>query len=48
MKKWSVIEIVTEVIGGICAVVGIIAEFKNTEDLDDQIRRVINEDKEEN
>ena len=48
MKKWSVIEIATEVIGGICAVVGIIAEFKNTEDLDEQIRRVINEVKEEN
>ena len=48
MKKWSVIKIATEVIGGICAVVGIIAEFKNTEDLDEQIRRVINEVKEEN
>lgn len=47
MKKWGWIELVAEAITGVATIVGLIAGAKNAEDLDDQIRRVINEDKEE-
>ena len=47
MRKWGWIELAADAITGIATVVSLIAGAKNSEDLDDQIRRVINEDKEE-
>lgn len=44
MKKWTIIGTVAELITSVCTIVGLVAAWKTSEDLDDQIRRVIKED----
>lgn len=44
MKKWTIIGSVVELISGVCTVIGLVAAWKTSEDLDDQIRRVIKEE----
>ena len=47
MRKWGAIELVAEVIGGIATVVGIFAGIKDDEDLDERVKRIMNEEEEE-
>ena len=47
MRKWGTIEIAAEVVCGIATVVSLIAGAKNDEDLDDRVKRIIHEEKED-
>ena len=47
MRKWGIIEIAAEVVCGVATVVSLIAGAKNDEDLDDRVRRIMCEDKED-
>ena len=46
-KKWSVIELAAEVIGGVATVVSLIAGMKNDEDLDDRVKRIMHEEEDD-
>lgn len=46
-KKWSVIELAAEVIGGLATVVSLIAGMKNDEDLDDRVKRIMHEEEDD-
>lgn len=46
-KKWTVIEGVADVIGFAATIVGLFAGFKNDEDFDERVKRVVYEEKEE-
>ena len=47
MNKWRIAEMAAETVGFIAAMVGFVASFQISEDLDDQIQRVIDSNKEE-
>ena len=44
MRKWGIVEIAAEVVCGIATVVSLIAGAKNDEDLDDRVKRIMNEE----
>ena len=47
MKKWGAIQLVAEAVTGIASVISIVAGFKNDEDLDERVRRILDNDSEE-
>ena len=47
-KKWGFIELGAEIVCGVATVVSLIAGMKNEEDLDERVKRIMNEEKEEN
>jgi hypothetical protein len=46
-KKWGFIELGAEIVCGVATVVSLIAGMKNDEDLDDRVKRIMHEEKEE-
>lgn len=46
-KKWTIIEGAAEVVGFVATIVGLVAGFKNDEDFDDRVKRVMHEEKED-
>lgn len=47
MRTWGIVEIAAEVVCGIATVVSLVAGAKNDEDLDDRVKRIMHEEKEE-
>lgn len=43
MKKWTIIGTVVELISSACAIIGLVAAYKTSEDLDEHIKRVVEE-----
>ena len=46
-KKWTIIEGVAEAVGFVATIVGLFAGFKNDEDFDERVKRVVSEEEEE-
>ena len=47
LKKWGAIQLIAEAVTGIASVISIVAGFKNDEDLDERVRRILDDDSEE-
>lgn len=47
MRTWGIVEIAAEVVCDIATVVSLVAGAKNDEDLDDRVKRIMHEEKEE-
>ena len=47
MKKWGAIQLIAEAVTGIASVISIVAGFNNDEDLDERVRRILDNDSEE-
>lgn len=46
-KKWGAIELGAEIVCGVATIVSLIAGIKNDEDLDERVKRIINEEEDD-
>lgn len=46
-KKWGTIELGAEIVCGVATIVSLIAGIKNDEDLDERVKRIINEEEDD-